>query len=72
MTEIFEDISDEVKLGAELVFNAAVQSHDPIKMVQMLNDYTDNCATDYERSFVQFYFNMRMEQIYNESNDNQR
>ena len=33
MTEIFENISDEVKLGAELVFNAAVNSHDPIKMV---------------------------------------
>lgn len=72
MTEIFENISDEVKLGAELVFNAAMQSRDAIKMVKMLDDYTNNCATDEDRNFVLFYFNMRMEQIDNESNDNQR
>lgn len=72
MTEIFENISDEVKLGAELVFNAAMQSRDVIKMIKMLDDYTNNCATDEDRNFVLFYFNMRMEQIDNESNDNQR
>ena len=76
MIEIFDDISKEVKDGAELIFNAAVnaakKNNDIINMVNTLNNYINNCPNEREREFVHFYFNLRMEQIINENNNVKR
>jgi hypothetical protein len=34
-------------------------------IVKILNDYTNTCIDEEERDFVNFYFNMRMEQMLN-------
>ena len=70
MIEIFTDISEDTKAAAKLIFNTALQL-DPIKMTKMLNDYT-NALAERDQEFVRFYFQMRMRQIIDESNNNQR
>ena len=72
MVEIFANIPERVKQGAELIFNAALKTHDAIKMTTMLNDYVNNCIDEEEREFINFYFNLRMEQMLNESNNVKR
>lgn len=69
MEEIFTNISDEIKQGAELVFDAALKTQNPIKMVRILDEYTKNCLNEEEQEFVRFYFNLRTEQIFNDSNN---
>ena len=70
MIEIFTDISEDTKAAAKLIFDTALQL-DPIKMTKMLNDYT-NALAERDQEFVRFYFQMRMRQIIDESNNNQR
>lgn len=72
MVEIFSNIPEQVKQGAELIFNAALKTHDAIQMTTMLNDYVNNCIDEEEREFINFYFNLRMEQMLNESNNVKR
>ena len=70
MVEIFTDISDTTKAGAEMIFNIASQLN-PTKMAELLNNYTNVCPEN-EQEFVRFYFNMRMRQIMNESDNDKR
>ncbi len=70
MIEIFTDISEDTKAAAKLIFDTALQL-DPIKMTKMLNDYT-NALAERDQEFVRFYFQMRMRQIIDESDNNQR
>lgn len=70
MIEIFTDISEDTKTAAKLIFDIALQL-DPIKMTKMLNDYT-NALAERDQEFVRFYFQMRMRQIIDESDNNQR
>ena len=71
MTEIFSNISKEQKEKAEFIFNIASKK-DLISTLITLNDYTNSCPTEEEREFVEFYFNMRLEQLKNENNDDKR
>ena len=70
MIEIFTDISEDTKAAAKLIFDTALQL-DPIKMTKMLNDYT-NALAERDQEFIRFYFQMRMRQIIDESDNNQR
>ena len=70
MVEIFTDISDTTKAGAEMIFNIASQLN-PTKMAELLNNYTNACPEN-EQEFVRFYFNMRMRQIMHESDNDKR
>ena len=70
MIQIFENIPDEVKNRAEFMFNMSIQQPLPVA-AKMLNEYINACSDEEEKEFVEFYFNMRMEQL-NGSNNNQR
>ena len=70
MIELFANVSEEKKKAAELIFNSAVNQRNILKTVKRLNDYTNLIQDEEELEFVRFYFNMRMEQIY-ENIDNQ-
>ena len=45
MTELFANIPEETKKGAELVFDAAISTNDLVKATRILTDYT-NSITD--------------------------
>lgn len=71
MKEIFANISTETKLGAELIFKSALKAQNPKKMLKILNEYTNSFSGE-EQDFIRFYFNLRMEQMFNESNNVER
>ncbi len=71
MKEIFANISTETKSGAELIFKSALKAQNPEKMLKILNEYTNSFSGE-EQDFIRFYFNLRMEQMFNESNNVER
>ena len=69
MTELFNDILPETKKGLELVFDSAISNYNPVTVVKILDAYT-NILNEKEQDFARFYFNMRMQQLLNESDSN--
>ena len=66
MTEIFEDISDEIKQLAEGAWAITLAQESPIKAAEFLNSVTNyytNILTEREMEFLQFYFQMKMEMM---------
>ena len=66
MTEIFENISDEVKKYAEFTWALAISKNTVEKAAEILNNFTNfyrTFGTPEEVEFLQFYFNMRMEMM---------
>ena len=66
MTEIFEDISDEIKQLAEGAWAITLSQENPIKAAEFLNSVTNyytNILTEREMEFLQFYFQMKMEMM---------
>lgn len=72
MTEIFADVSESFKTRTACAFDLAARQKNIVKMVNLLKEYTEYCITDDEKDFVEFYFNLKMEQMKNESNSNKR
>ena len=72
MTELYADIPDEVREGAEFIVNLALAQRNPLSAVRMVKEYADSCLNDYEKEFVDFYFNLRLEQLRNENSDDKR
>ena len=68
MNEIFTEIPAFVKKQAKMVFDLAMLQPSFIDAVHMLDNYTNSCVNPEEKEFCDFYFNMRMEQLKNESN----
>ena len=69
MTEIFQNIRDEVKEVADLAWRLATAQKNPIDAANFLNNTTNyyrNIYTEEEIEFLQFYFNMKMEMMKNE------
>lgn len=67
MTELFTELPDNVKCQAEKFVDMTLQNDDPFDIVNILNEYTNSCQSEEEREFVQFYINMRLEEMKNGS-----
>lgn len=66
MTELYPNISEELRSAAEMAWNVATLKEDPIDAANFLNNVTNyyaNTLTDEEIEFLQFYFNLRMEMM---------
>ena len=64
MTEIFTNISDDVKEKAEIMWKIALAQSNPVKAAKILNDFTEYYRkrwTEEEVDFLQFYFQTQME-----------
>lgn len=73
MREIFSDISPEMKTMIESYVDAAVSGF--IKKQQipsLVNNFTKAMPTERLQDFVDFYFNLKMEELLNGNNHNQR
>ena len=66
MYELFPDIPEAARKNAEFMFDMALRQKNLLSTIKVLNEYTDTCASNEEKEFVEFYFNMRMEQMLNE------
>lgn len=69
MTEIFANIPEEVKKQTQLVANFIFSQLEPESGLKFIENYISSCENEEERDFIRFYFNMRMEQLLNENNN---
>ncbi len=63
MNEIFSDIPEEVKIKTKLFFELAMAQPRITDAINTLKEYRDTCKNEEEKEFVDFYFNMRFEQM---------
>lgn len=65
MTEIYANISDQMKSVAETAWRIAMSKKNPVEAAQFLDDITNFYRnlrySPEEIKFLQFYFNMKME-----------
>ena len=69
MTEMFENISQDVKDVAEFSWNLATAKNSLPEILEVLDTVTSYYRTfgkPEEVEFLQFYFNMRMEMMKND------
>lgn len=69
MVEIFANIPEEVKEQTRLIANFIFSQLEPEAGLKFMESYISSCQDEEEKEFVRFYFNMRMEQILNEGNN---
>ena len=66
MTELYPNISEEVRNAAATAWTIAIAQPDPVSAAEFLNtvtNYYSNKLTNEEVEFLQFYFNLRMEMM---------
>lgn len=67
MTELFTNIPESVKERTKMFVDLTLKNEDPFEIVNILNEYTENCQNEEEKEFVQFYINMKLEEMKNGS-----
>lgn len=67
MIEIFSNVSQKAKDNAQFIFDMAMRQKNITDMIDVMNTYTSTCEDENERNFIEFYFNMRMEQSQHEN-----
>ncbi len=72
MIEIFDNIPERTKKQAEFIFDMAMRHSNLPTVVKILDNYTNTCINEEEKEFLNFYFNMRMEQMLNGNNFDKR
>lgn len=72
MTEIFTNISSQLKDQAAFIFEMAMRQKNIVQAINVLDDFTRLHEDEAEREFIEFYFNSRMEQLHNENNNDKR
>ena len=76
MTELFPNISQETRKQAELAWSIAKTCKNPMDAAEMLNSFTNyySLVSKEEgiKEFLQFYFNLKMEELKNENNSSER
>ena len=66
MTELFSEISQDVKDTAEIAWRLAVSQTNPVSAADFLNNITEYYRQIYseeEIEFLQFYFRMKLEMM---------
>ena len=69
MVEIYKDIPEEIRKQTELIANFIFSTLEPEAGLKFMESYIASCENEEEKEFIRFYFNMRMEQILNENNN---
>lgn len=69
MTEIFTNISDDIKRKAEIIWRMALIQEHPFAAAEFLNNIIDEYSTKWteeEIEFLQFYLKTKMEMMKND------
>jgi len=69
MIEIFEDIPVAIKQTIAQIIDATFNSMEPKAAAELIMDFSKDMP-DRTRDFVDFYFNLKMEQLNDENNSN--
>lgn len=69
MTEIYPNITEETRRLTAAAFDLALAQKNPVRGTKVLENYLQTLKSDEEKEFANFYFNLKMEQLVNESNN---
>ena len=69
MVEIFANIPEEIREQTRLIANFIFSQLEPEAGLKFMESYISSCQNEEEKEFVRFYFNMRLEQLLNEGNN---
>lgn len=72
MTELFTEISSDMKQMITSYIDMAFKTIEPLQLPKMINDFTNSMPTETLQNFVDFYFNLKLEELRNGNNSNQR
>ena len=72
MIELFQNLAEQSKLMVTTFIDTAMQCIEPLKWPQLISKFANAMPTQQLEDFVDFYFNMKLEQLQNGDNDNQR
>ena len=73
MTEIFNDVSDEVKRIAEITWNIAYNKENPTSATIFLDtcfSYYSKILNEQDYNFIKFYIGLKLEEMKNASDVN--
>ena len=68
MTELYSDIPEHIKILTKFWIDLVLKQKNPIDGITIINNYTNSGLSEYQKEYVDFYFNLRMEQLNNENN----
>ena len=69
MIELFPNVPGYVREQAKFWVDFALKQKNPFEGAKMVSNFANSCQTEEDKEFVNFYFNLRLEQIRNESNN---
>lgn len=72
MTELFTELPIEVKNAVTSVIDVLLQKYEIKDCINIVVAFINSTEDPIEKDFIQFYFSLKMEQLNNESNINQR
>lgn len=70
MTELFADLSQETKDMITSYIDITLATIEPIKIPQFIYDFARTMPTEEASDFVDFYFNLKLEELRNGDNNN--
>ena len=69
MIELFADIPEEVKTITKFWAEVSLAQPDIKDTIRMMDEYYNSCTDEEEKDFVNFYFNMKMQQLIGDLNE---
>lgn len=69
MIELFPNVSIHIRDLAKYWIDLALRQTNPMESAKIMLEFINSCNTQEEKDFIDFYFNLRMEQLKNEGNN---
>ena len=72
MVEIFAELPQEIKDSITKIIDILVDNYNPKDCVSIINEIINTTENEEEKDFIRFYFNLKVEQLNNEGNNDKR
>lgn len=72
MIELFKNLAEETKQMVTSYIDMAVIAVAPQDLPQLISNFAKSMPTEEASDFVDFYFKLKLEELRNGNNDNQR
>lgn len=69
MTELFPNLPISFKRNASFLIDMALLRPTLIEGFKIIQNFSNECSSEEERDFINFYLNLKMETIKNESDN---
>lgn len=65
MTELFKDIPEYIRIQTNFWIDLSLKQNDPLIAIQMIESYRNSCLNEYEKEYIDFVFNVKLEELTN-------